>query len=299
MSTVLVSLFERRRSAGPLRTSSSTQGLTTITSWLEQDSHRVPRFSVHRPREAVARSTSKSSPPWPRYLVIRSSTLPGDQYIPIIDAPQLTRDKTVQDDDTSLEFALSIPPRRPRTLKSLRPSPLQLASHSMVSLNDEEEQDPLTPTQATHSVTPKKKPRPKSTSYRVDMTPSLSHDSQDSVASTSTSISTTSSTSTSTLDSTDPVSDPSGDLPRRVESPLPLESEIATFRLQPFVPQVSGEGASSRSFGGRIWHRMRSLVVEDGQRWSCVSVRDGEGAMPDSNDQKTQTIMSYEEDQPT
>ena len=97
----------------------------------------------------------------------------------------------------------------------------------------------------------------------------------------------------------DPLSDPSADLPRRAESPLPLESEIRTFRLQPFIPESSEEGASSRSFGSRIWHRMRSLVVEDGQKWSCVSVRNGEGAMPDSNDQKPQTIMSYEEDQPT
>ncbi|GAA5824750.1 hypothetical protein JCM5353_004430 [Sporobolomyces roseus] len=146
------------------------------------DSQQVPRFTLYRSRQSVVTSTSKASPPWPQYLVIRSPTFPDGQYIPLIDVEDVKAKGTAQDEaEDSLKFHLSIPTRSSPTsnrTRSSRSAQLDLASHSTLSINDDEEDDPLTPTTAKPNPSkPVKNPRPKSAAYRVNKTPSLSKDS--------------------------------------------------------------------------------------------------------------------------
>ncbi|GAA5988070.1 hypothetical protein JCM5350_003924 [Sporobolomyces pararoseus] len=263
------------------------------------DAHYSPRFSVHRPRQSVLRSTSKTSPPWPQYLVLRSPSLPDDRYIPIIDVASPSDSN--KEESGQLEFKLSIPTQR-RDLKSPRPSPLDLATHSTISLNDDEETDPLTPTRANPnpSQPPKRKPRPKSATYRVDMTPSLS---QDSASSSATDVSSSSSMATS--DSRDPLStisptSPSSPPPTNLSVP-PDFSQVANFRLQPFLsPQLKTQllQQNPKSVTSRALNRLRSLVVEEGKKWSCVWTNDDDESK-ETTAESPNVVMYFEEDQPT
>ncbi|GAA5955760.1 hypothetical protein JCM3765_001842 [Sporobolomyces pararoseus] len=256
------------------------------------DSHHSPRFTVHRPRQSVLRSTSKTSPPWPQYLVLRSPSLPEDQYIPIIDVNNSSK---VQGESDHLEFQLSIPTKR-RNLKSPRPSPLNLGAHSLISLDEKEETDPLTPTLANPNPShpSKRKPRPKSATYRVDMTPSLS---QDSATSSATDVSSISSTPTSdsrgTLSTSPPPSSPTLTLPQD-------SIRLASFRLQPYLPQdivTKHLQEHPRSITSRMLSRLRNFVVEDGKKWSCVWMNDD--SSNEGNEGSEKVVMYFEEDQPT
>lgn len=89
--------------------------------------------------------------------------------------------KAKEQDADSLKFRLSIP-TRPSTksirVRSCRPAHLDLASHSTLTIDDEEEDEPLSPTTAKPNPSKSsKKSRPKSAAYRVDTTPSVSQDS--------------------------------------------------------------------------------------------------------------------------
>ncbi|GAA5988105.1 hypothetical protein JCM5350_003938 [Sporobolomyces pararoseus] len=263
------------------------------------DAHHSPRFSVHRPRQSVLRSTSKTSPPWPQYLVLRSPSLPNDQYIPIIDVASSSDSN--EEESGHLDFQLSIRTQR-RNLKSPRPSPLNLAASSTISLNEDEERDPLTPTRANPnpSQPSKRKPRPRSATYRVDMTPSLS---QDSASSSATDVSSSSSMATS--DSRDPLStisptSPSSPPPTNLSVP-PDSSQVANFRLQPFLPpQLETQllQQNPKSVTSRVLNRLRSLVVEEGKKWSCVWTNDDDESKATKEDSQ-RVIMYFEEDRPT
>ncbi|GAA5903039.1 uncharacterized protein JCM6883_002673 [Sporobolomyces salmoneus] len=256
------------------------------------DSLHSPRFTLHRPRQAVSRSTSKSSPPWPRYLVLRSPNFPDNQYIPLIDSDEATSKKSKKEDEDSntLEFKLTIPTRETKG-RSPRPAALNLAAISTTSLQDEGEENPFTPTQASHSSTQKKKSRPKSSSYRLDMAPSLSHES-------------TSST-TSTIDPRYPLSEPTS--PTSDVSSLPNldQNQLATFRLRPFLPPALLEQlqrTNPTSLGRRVLNRVRSLLVEEGKQWSCVWTKNNESsetAPPSQAESKERVLMYFEEDPPT
>ncbi|GAA5903028.1 uncharacterized protein JCM6883_002669 [Sporobolomyces salmoneus] len=254
------------------------------------DSHQSPRFTLHRPRQSVSRSTSKSSPPWPRYLVVRSPNCPDSQYIPLVDFEEAASRKSKREEEeaNTLEFKLSIP-TAPTKGRSPRPQPLDLAAVSTTSLRDEGEEDPLTPTQASHSSTHKKKSRPKSSSYRLDMTPSLSNESA--------------SSTTSTVNSRDLLSEPTS--PPRDLSSMPNlnQNQLATFRLQPFLPPSlleQRQRTNPANLGRRLLNRMRSLVVEEG-KWSCIWTNGGssETVPPSQTESMQRVLMYFEEDPPT
>ncbi|GAA6008429.1 hypothetical protein JCM11491_004473 [Sporobolomyces phaffii] len=268
------------------------------------DSHQFPRFSLHRPRRGVVASTLKTSPPWPQYLVVRSPSFPDGQYIPLID-PQLsegenkskasTEEKEVEASDDTLEFKLAIPVRRPR---SSRPAHLDLASRSSLSLDDDspgqDETNPLTPTKANpfpSSTSTKKKPRPKSANYRVDMTPSLSQDSTTSSTSASSSVATDRS-----FTSQDPLSSPTAPDPP-LPRPLRDSSRSATFKLQPFIPGAMESGCATKSVARRVLDRVRSFVVEDAKSWSCVWTKDS--CANDDTSTSDRVVMHFREDPPT
>ena len=256
---------------------------------------------MHRPRQSVITSTSNASPPWPRYLVIRSPSFPDGQYISLIDVNETAakgKANAKEQDEDSLEFSLSLP-TRPSTkdsqVRSSRPAHLDLALHSTLSINDDdEEKDPLTPTAAKPNPSkPVKKSRPKSATYRVDMTPSLSRDS----ATSSTSEQSASSAVTDTsLTSQDPLSTSTPPPPTQRE----VDTSTASFCVQPSLPPALVARMTPTGFGKRVFGKLRSLVVEEGKTWSCIWEKPSESndnTKSDTDDEEV--IMYFEEDPPS
>ena len=257
---------------------------------------------MHRPRKSVVTSTSNTSPPWPQYLVVRSPRFPDGQYIQLIDVNEtVTKGKAKEQDEDSLKFSLSIPTRRSTNESRVRcsqPAHLDLASHSTLSINDdEEEEDPLTPTTAKpNRAKPFKKSRPKSATYRVDMTPSLS---QDSSTSSTSEQSTSSAVTDTSLTSQDPLS---------TSTPPPAQFQtdtaIASFRLQPSLPSsllllLERERITPTGFGKRVFGKLRSLVVEEGKTWSCIWEKPSESSGDPTSAMDEKVIMYFEEDPPS
>jgi len=254
---------------------------------------------LHRPRQSVVTLTSNTSPPWPQYLVIRSPSFPDGQFIPLIDVDDdAAKGKAKEDDEDSLKFSLSIP-TRPSTnesrVRSSRPAQLDLTSHSTLSINDdEEEEDPLTPTTAKPNLSkPVKKSRPKSATYRVDMTPSLS---QDSATSSTSEQSTSSAVTDTSLTSQDPLS---------TSTPPPAQSQTdttASFFLQPSLNSsllIERERTTPTGFGKRVFGKLRSLVVEEGKTWSCIWEKPSESSGDPTSAMDEKVIMYFEEDPPS
>jgi len=253
---------------------------------------------LHRPRQSILTSTSNTSPPWPQYLVVRSPRFPDGQYIQLIDVNEtVTKGKAKEQDEDSLKFSLSIPTRRSTKdsrVRSSRPAQLNLASHSILSINDDEEEDPLTPTAAKPNPSkPVKKSRPKSATYRVDMTPSLSRDS----ATSSTSEQSASSAVTDTsLTSQDPLSTSTPPPPTQRE----VDTSTASFCVQPSLPPALVARMTPTGFGKRVFGKLRSLVVEEGKTWSCIWEKPSESndnTKSDTDDEEV--IMYFEEDSPS
>jgi len=248
----------------------------------------------------VVTSTSKTSPPWPQYLVIRSPTFPDGQYIPLIDVgDSKARGKAKEEEEDSLKFSLSIPTQitaGSNRVRYSRPAQLDLASHSTLSINDDEEDDPLTPTTAKPNPSkPVKKPRPKSATYRIDMTPSLS---QDSSTSSTSQQSTSSAVTDSSLTSQDALS---------TSTPPPahphVDTQLASIRLQSSLPSYllsERERAAPTGLGRRVFGKLRSFVVEEWKPWSCIWEKHPlESSNTSSSGQEEEVIMCFEEDPPS
>ncbi|TNY24100.1 hypothetical protein DMC30DRAFT_215812 [Rhodotorula diobovata] len=158
----------------------------------------------------------------------------------------------------------------------------------------------LHPSGRAHGGSPTSPARPRSPSFRVDMsadvqpapasfamTPSLSAASAASAASSATPLNDSSGSPTAHRRSRSSISSPTKGL-----TPFSLPGSTATYRLRPSLPNGFGAGEQGgRSFFGRL----KSWVVEPPRRFCCVRMAAGGGPEKGFEGDGENVVMAFEE----
>ncbi|GAA5907452.1 hypothetical protein JCM5296_006912 [Sporobolomyces johnsonii] len=280
------------------------------------DSLHHPRWTIHRPRRPNT-VTSSSSAPWPAYLVLRSPAMRPGAFIPII-APRATKAKrkaagdkdeggggesNARDHD-ALKFGLrtSAVPHAARAGGAgaevgHKSSGDALAGSAEGQLDGQPPTTPTTPRAA-------RRPRPRSTSVRVDMAPSLSASS--SISGTSDQPLYASEAPATQLrmrpsasqDSTSTLAHPPEREREWVQSTFRLESSLPDS----FVAASSTPTRWGRASGfGALVGRVRSWIFDEPRRWSCVweeEAEEEEGGREgtEAMGKRERVVMAFEED---